>query len=56
MSKKNQNSTAISNIYKSRKIILDILGKRGYDVSDYVGFSINEISIMNKNDTLDETY
>lgn len=53
MSKKKQNSTAISNIYKSRKIILEILGRRGYDVSDYVGFSINEISIMNKNETLD---
>ena len=51
--KKNQNSDAISKLYKSRKIILNQLERRGFDISDYNGFTINEISVMNKNDTLD---
>lgn len=55
MSSKNktQNSDSISKIYKSRNIILNQLERRGFDTSSYTGFSINEISVMNKNETLD---
>jgi DNA-directed RNA polymerases I, II, and III subunit RPABC1 len=51
--KKTQSSDSISKIYKSRRIILKQLEERGFDISDYNNFTINEISIMNKNDTLD---
>ena len=51
--KKTQSSDSISKIYKSRGIILKQLEERGFDTSDYNNFTINEISIMNKNDTLD---
>ena len=40
-------------IYKSRKIILNQLKTRGYDVSDYDNFSVNEIHILNQNNQLD---
>jgi DNA-directed RNA polymerase subunit H (RpoH/RPB5) len=44
----------ILRIYKSRKTILEILEtKLGYDISDYVNFSINEIDTMFTNDQLD---
>ena len=50
---KSQNSESISKIYKSRNIILNLLERRGFDTSSYSGFSINEISVMCKNETLD---
>ena len=40
-------------IFKSRKIILEQLKKRGYDVSEYENFSLNEIDILNQNNQLD---
>ncbi len=40
-------------VHKSRKVILDILNTRGYDISDYEGFSINEIYSLYTNDQLD---
>jgi DNA-directed RNA polymerase subunit H (RpoH/RPB5) len=44
----------IAQIYKSRTNILNILESiYGYDISDYGGFSINEIDAMISNDQLD---
>ena len=44
----NTNSTIVSDIYRSRINILDILQDRGFNVSDYNGTSINEINIFQK--------
>ena len=46
-------SNRILKIYKSRNTILELLKTRGYDVSDYAEFSINEIDAMFTNDQLD---
>lgn len=46
-------STVISNVYTSRKNILDQLKKRGFDISNYEGFSINDINIMFDKEQLD---
>ena len=49
---KNTNNHIIS-IYNSRKNLLDILEKRGFDVSSYNNFTINEIGIMLETNQLD---
>jgi DNA-directed RNA polymerase subunit H (RpoH/RPB5) len=46
-------STTVSKIYKSRNILLSILEKRGFDISEYKNFGINEIQIMFNNKQLD---
>jgi len=46
-------STLESKIYKSRNILLKQLEKRGFDVSNYAEFSINEINIMMQNSQCD---
>lgn len=46
-------SNRILSIYKSRKNILDILFENNYNVSEYEGFSINEIDAMYANSQLD---
>jgi len=46
-------SSIISQIYKSRCVILELMKKQDYDVSDYDGFSINEINTMKTNNQLD---
>jgi len=48
-----ENSLTISNIYKSRKIMLELLNTRGYDVEEWNDFSINEIQSMYSNNQLD---
>jgi DNA-directed RNA polymerase subunit H (RpoH/RPB5) len=49
-----QNSSIqISNIYKSRKIILELMEKQGYNINDYANFSINEVNSMKQNNQLD---
>ena len=53
MAQKSINSQTISKIFQSRKIILDLAKKRGFDTSDYDSFSINEILIMYTNKQLD---
>lgn len=53
MASKTQNSTIVSDIYHSRVTILNLLKKRGFNVDDYEGASINEINIMNNNVQLD---
>jgi len=46
-------SNRILNIFKSRRNILDILFEQDYKVSDYEGFTINEIDAMYTNTQLD---
>lgn len=49
-----QNSSSIiSSIYKSRKTVLDLMKKQGYNVEDYENFSINEVNSMKVNNQLD---
>lgn len=43
----------ISKIYTSRYNLLTQLGDRGYDVSEYLGFSVNDIQVMTDNDARD---
>ena len=47
------NISLITKIYKSRKIILDQLRTRGYDVSEYENYSLNEIHVLNQHNQLD---
>jgi DNA-directed RNA polymerase subunit H (RpoH/RPB5) len=48
-----ENSLTISNLYKSRKILLELLESRGYDIDEWNDFSINEVQAMHTNDQLD---
>jgi DNA-directed RNA polymerase subunit H (RpoH/RPB5) len=49
-----QNSSIlISHIYNSRKVVLDLMKKQGYNVNDYNNFSINEVNSMKLNNQLD---
>ena len=43
----------VKQIYNSRKYILEILEERGFDISDYHNFSIDEIHSMIPNQQLD---
>lgn len=46
-------SVLISQIYQSRKNILELMERQGYDVSGYANFSVNEINAMKQNNQLD---
>jgi DNA-directed RNA polymerase subunit H (RpoH/RPB5) len=46
-------STLISQIYKSRTVLLELLEKQGYNIGEYNGFSVNEINTMKTNNQLD---
>jgi DNA-directed RNA polymerase subunit H len=46
-------SSLISKIYKSRRVILDLMKKQSYNISEYDGFSINEVNTMTTNNQLD---
>jgi DNA-directed RNA polymerase subunit H (RpoH/RPB5) len=49
-----QNSSSlISSIYNSRKNVLNLMEKQGYNVEDYSNFSINEVNSMKQNNQLD---
>jgi len=49
-----QNSNIlISHIFNSRKIILELMKKQGYNISDYANFSVNEVNSMKLNNQLD---
>ena len=39
-------SSLISQVHKSRTIILDLMKKQGYNIKNYQGFSINEVNTM----------
>lgn len=47
------NSTLVSKIYTSRNVLLEQLKERGFDVSNYDNFSINEMHIMLQNKQCD---
>jgi DNA-directed RNA polymerase subunit H len=46
-------SSLIPQIYKSRLTLLDLMNKQGYNISDYDGFSVNEVNTMKTNNQLD---
>lgn len=46
-------SSEISSIYKSRNIVLELMETQNYNISDYLGFSINEVNIMYTTKQLD---
>jgi len=49
-----QNSSIlISNIYYSRKTILELADNQGYNINNYANFSINEVNAMELNKQLD---
>ena len=49
-----QNSSIlISTVYNSRKNVLELMEKQGYNVEDYSNFSINEVNSMKQNNQLD---
>lgn len=46
-------SNRILSVYKSRKNVLELLEKQGFDIEQYSNFSINEIDAMHSNNQLD---
>jgi DNA-directed RNA polymerase subunit H len=46
-------SSLISQVYKSRSVLLELMKKQGYNTLEYEGFSINEINTMKTNNQLD---
>ena len=46
-------SSLISQIYKSRTVLLELMKQQGYKSSEYEGFSINEVNTMKTNNQLD---
>jgi DNA-directed RNA polymerase subunit H (RpoH/RPB5) len=46
-------SVLISQIYQSRKTILELADKQGFDVSGYSNFSVSEVNAMKLNNQLD---
>ena len=46
-------SETVSKVFASRKILLSQLEQRGFDVSEYNDFSINQVGIMMQNGQLD---
>lgn len=46
-------SSLISQIYKSRVVLLELMKAQNYNISEYDGFSINEINTMKINNQLD---
>ena len=46
-------SSLISQIYKSRSVILELMKAQNYNISEYDGFSVNEINTMKTNNQLD---
>ena len=46
-------SVLISQIYQSRKTVLELMDKQGFDVTGYGNFTISEINAMKQNNQLD---
>jgi len=46
-------TSLVSQLYKSRKILLELLKRRGFDVKGYDNFSFSELRVMNANKQLD---
>jgi DNA-directed RNA polymerase subunit H (RpoH/RPB5) len=53
MSQKATNSETIANIFNSRKIILELARRRGFNTENYEHFSIHEIGLLYTNKQLD---
>lgn len=47
------NSQIISHLFNSRKIILDLANRRGFNIEEYNNFTVNDILIMHTNKQLD---
>ena len=43
----------VSHIFTSRKTILELMEKQGYNINEYANFSINEVNSMKQNNQLD---
>lgn len=50
---KNNSSSLISSIYKSRKTLLDLMTKQGYNTEEYDNFSVNEVNTKFQTKELD---
>lgn len=48
-----KSSVLISQIFTSRKIVLELMDNQGFDVSEYANFSVSEINAMKQNNQLD---
>ena len=48
-----QSSQVITNLFKSRKILLELLSERGYNIESQNNFTENEIRIMAQQKQLD---
>jgi len=48
-----KNSNLILSLYKSRNTVVELLEYQGYNIDNYMTFSINEIDAMYKNSQLD---
>ena len=46
-------SSLISQIYKSRSVLLELMKKQNYDIQGYQVFSVNEVNTMKTNNKLD---
>jgi DNA-directed RNA polymerase subunit H len=46
-------SVLISQLYQSRKTVLELMDRQGFDTSGYSNFSISEINAMKQNNQLD---
>ena len=46
-------SNIISSVYNSRRTVIDLMKKQGYEIKDYEDFSINEVNSMYQNKQLD---
>ena len=46
-------SSLISQIYKSRGVLLELMKAQNYNITEYDGFSVNEINTMKTNNQLD---
>jgi DNA-directed RNA polymerase subunit H len=46
-------TTRVIQVYKSRRTLIDLLAAQGFDTSEYVDFSVNEIDTMYNNSQLD---
>ena len=46
-------SSVISQIYKSRSVLIDLMNTQGYNIQEHRGFSVNEVNTMKTNNQLD---
>lgn len=49
----NISNVLISELYKSRTTIIELMEKNGYNVKEYANFSVNELNTMRQNNQLD---